>query len=294
MKIGLYRLNGLLDEGIMSGLEREAGWPISIISFYRAWNRCHIEDDLPWLEQLDRSPRDVLLTWEPWQLPADPLAPERQPAFSLSRILSGSFNHYLRAFARRLASFQRTVYLRPMHEMNGLWYPWCGMVNGNRPQEYVELWQYLRALFQEEGATATQWVWSPYVFSYPPTAENSMASYFPGDANLEWVALDGYNWGTSREGSSWQSFEKLFAEGYDTICGLSRRPIVIAETASAESGGDKGAWIEEMFSSLPQRFPRVEAVVWFDLVKECDWRIASSDASLAAFRKGSSHPRPRP
>ncbi|HEY5973293.1 MAG TPA: glycosyl hydrolase [Geobacteraceae bacterium] len=286
MKFGIYRLTGLLDDGVMAGLEREIGKPVAIVSCYRAWNRCRIEDDLPWLEELDRSAREILLTWEPWLLPADPAALERQPAFSLSRILSGSYDEYIRAFARRLASFRQTVYFRPLHEMNGLWYPWGGTVNGNRPVEYVELWQRLRALFRAEGASRLQWLWTPYAASYPPTPENSMAAYFPGDGNLEWVGLDGYNWGEGREGSSWQSFEEIFAAGYDTLCGLSRRPVMIAETASAETGGDKGQWIREMFASLPQRFPRVRAMVWFDLDKECDWRIASTAASLAAFREG--------
>jgi hypothetical protein len=31
--------------------------------------------------------------------------------------------------------------------------------------------------------------------------------------------------------------------------------------------------------------PRVLALVWFDRVKETDWRVNSSPASLAAFRK---------
>jgi hypothetical protein len=36
---------------------------------------------------------------------------------------------------------------------------------------------------------------------------------------------------------------------------------------------------------VPSRFPRVRAVVWFHEDKETDWRVNSSSAALAAYRK---------
>ena len=52
---------------------------------------------------------------------------------------------------------------------------------------------------------------------------------------------------------------------------------------STEIGGDKAARITGMFAWLDQH-PEVRGVTWFDFAKETDWRIESSDASLAAFR----------
>ena len=54
---------------------------------------------------------------------------------------------------------------------------------------------------------------------------------------------------------------------------------------STEIGGDKAARITGMFAWLDQH-PEVRGVTWFDFAKETDWRIESSDASLAAFRAG--------
>jgi len=48
--------------------------------------------------------------------------------------------------------------------------------------------------------------------------------------------------------------------------------------------GDKAQWIRQMFASLKNRFERVEMLVWFDVNKECDRRMASSPQSLNAFR----------
>jgi len=60
---------------------------------------------------------------------------------------------------------------------------------------------------------------------------------------------------------------------------------MIAETASTESGGDKAAWITSAFTrEIAARTPRVKTVVWFDVNKETDWRVESSNRSLNAYR----------
>jgi beta-mannanase len=285
MKVGIYRLHHeTLDEAALATIETAYQTPIHIISVYRAWNRCEIEDDLPWLEQLKGLPRDILLTWEPWQIPASPDKPFEQPSFSLKTIISGSYDNYIRAFARRLAEFPRSVYLRPLHEMNGNWYPWCGTVNGNTPEDFADAWRHIRNIVTAEVASGIKWVWSPYAHSYPMEPFNGIDRYFPGDALIDWVAIDGYNWGTSMNWSTWQSFEEIFSDAYETAITMSRRPVMIAETASSEVGGSKEQWITDAFRVLKTRFQKVEILVWFDISKECDWRIASSQGSLKAFR----------
>ncbi|HZN71556.1 MAG TPA: beta-mannanase, partial [Micromonosporaceae bacterium] len=49
-------------------------------------------------------------------------------------------------------------------------------------------------------------------------------------------------------------------------------------------------WIKEMFAQLP-RYPNVIGVIWFETVKEIDWRIATVPASAAAFAAGAAAPR---
>ncbi|GAB2747985.1 hypothetical protein [Sinomonas soli] len=60
---------------------------------------------------------------------------------------------------------------------------------------------------------------------------------------------------------------------------LSRQAL-IAETASAEQGGDKAA----RYRALIQYFsanPSIMGFAWFDLNKEVDWRIDSSSSSAS-------------
>ena len=284
MRFGIYRLEGLESEAYLAELERELGVAIALRSVYRAWNRCVVEDDLEWFYSLSRSPRDVLLTWEPWKIPESAAQPENQPDFSLKQILSGRYDSYIRSVARTLASLPIKIYLRPLHEMNGNWYPWCGTVNGNTPVELVPAWHHLRKLFMQEHATDIAWVWSPYASSYPACPENGLSAYYPGDDAVDLMGLDGYNWGNEKEWGRWQSFTDLFSDAYRTVTGLGSKAVIIAETASAEGGGDKSAWIGEVFDQLTSAYPRIEGLFWFDINKECDWRLNSSTTGLDLFR----------
>jgi len=284
VKFGLYRLHEPSTETELASIEKKYRTPISIVSVYRAWNKCSVQDDLNWLEQLKKIPRDILLTWEPWKIPPSPDRPFDQPDFALKHIITGRYDEYIRSFSRELATFSQTIFLRTMHEMNGNWYPWCGTVNGNSAELHIAAWNHIRNLVNREVPTGIKWVWSPYAHSYPDQPSNSIDSYFPGDDSLDMIAIDGYNWGDSQEWSEWQSFEDIFSDSYESLSALSQRPFMIGETGCDESGGNKERWIAEAFNILKTRFNKIDALIWFDEKKECDWKISSSAASLQAFR----------
>ena len=59
------------------------------------------------------------------------------------------------------------------------------------------------------------------------------------------------------------------------------KPIIIAQTGAVPSGS-KDQWIREMMAWAASH-PAVVAVVYFNLNKEVDWRISSSESSAAAL-----------
>jgi mannan endo-1,4-beta-mannosidase len=104
------------------------------------------------------------------------------------------------------------------------------------------------------------------------------------------VGLDGYNWGTSQPGNSWQTFSGIFGHSYDKLARMTKKPMMISETASAELGGDKAAWIGQgLLVQVPKKFPRIKAVIWFHrnnvAYGQADWRVNSSKAALKAYRE---------
>jgi hypothetical protein len=67
---------------------------------------------------------------------------------------------------------------------------------------------------------------------------------------------------------------------------MTNKPMMVGETASAESGGNKAVWIRrDLRVQVPKRFPRIRAVIWFHRKKKMGWRVNSSAASLEAFSK---------
>ncbi len=250
-------------------------------------------NDLSGLRHLEQSVGgrfDIGHWYTSWDYPYDPepvddlLAEGRIPVVSwqslgttVGAIADGAHDDYIRNWARQAAAAPGVLYVRPFPEMNGDWVPWHG-----DPEGLKAAWRHLARIFDEEGASNVRWVFSPNVRDEPNEAWNAMENYYPGHEYVDVLALDGYNWGSTRSHIGWRSFEDIFAEGYDRIVALGPQPFWVAEVASAERGGDKGRWIQEMLASTS--FGRLEAIIWFNEDKEADWRIESSRGSLEAFR----------
>lgn len=247
-------------------LETELGRRLDIVHWFAGW-------DTPFypamVEAVAEGGRAPLISWQPVER-------------SLAEIADGVHDEYVRAWARGVAGTAGTagrVYVRPFPEMNGEWTSWNGDPAGLR-----RAWRRLAMLFAEEGADNVRWVFSPNVTDEPRTEANRMENYYPGDDVVDVLALDGYNWGSTREWSTWTPFEEVFRGGYDRITRLGTQPVWFAELASADEGGDKAAWVRDMFRS--EAFPRLKALVWFDEDKEADWRVTSAPGVVDAFRAG--------
>jgi hypothetical protein len=262
-----------------------------LVQLYRDWTI-----DLINVTQLDGiASRGAVpqVTWEPW----DPGAADdvNQPAYNLQSIANGSHDSYLQKCAQQAKTYGKPFQLRFAPEMNGSWAPWEGSINGNTPALYVAAWQHVVGLFRAAGVTNVTWVWCP---NAGPT--NTIAAYWPGSSWVDMLSMDGYNWGSA---DVWQTWTQVFGPTYDIIAGLdATKPIQVGETACNQLGGDKAAWIRSSFlQEIAARFPRITDVVWFDLNKECDWRVDSSPEALAAFQEvagaagwGGSVPQPQP
>lgn len=281
MALGVTLPRAPADMSAVAAYAQEVGRPPAVVMWYLAWPRGgYPAQQVAAVIQTGAVP---MLTWEPWDS-SNPSA--NQPAYKLTNIARGDFDGYVRQFARSAAASRQHIYLRFAHEMNSGWYPWGtqpGNPLGNTPKDYVDAWRHVHDIFAQEGATNVVWVWSPvagYLGSTP------FAQVYPGDAYVDWLALDAYNWGTTQPWSAWASLAAVLQPSYASVASLSRKPMMLAETASAEQGGDKAQWIRQAFlADLPRQFPRIRAVVWFDIQKETAWPVDSSPAALAAWRE---------
>ena len=273
LRFGVGTPGGPLASAELDAVTALAGEAPSIILSYKDFNQAAPISEL---EAVRGRGAQTLLTWEPWTWGGG----TEQPAYSLDRIAAGDFDPYLRQWGQALAGWGHPVMLRFGHEMNGNWYPWSEQINGNGSGDYVAAWRHVHDVVASTGATNITWVWNPNV---PYWGSIPLSGLYPGNAYVDAVALDGYNWGTSASWSSWQSPSQLFGDGLAQLRTLAPgKQILIAETASAEQGGSKADWNTALISYLAAQ-PDITAITWFHFNKETDWRINSSTASAQAF-----------
>jgi len=108
----------------------------------------------------------------------------------LARIVGGEYDGFFRTWAREAAAAKVPFLLRFGFEMSGKWFSW-----GGQPDLFRKAWAHVHALFQEAGATNARWLFSPNVLYGSMTPEKDLAPYYPGDSLVDWVGLDGYNFG---------------------------------------------------------------------------------------------------
>jgi hypothetical protein len=202
----------------------------------------------------------------------------------LRAINSGRWDRVIRRHARRIRRFGHPLFLRWGWEMNGDWAPWSGYRNGRDPEKFVRSWRRIVRIFRHVGARNAVFVWCPARKSHPTVPWNAARHYYPGDRYVGWVCTEAYNWGTTRDWSSWHDFAWLVGPNYRRFA--DRKPMMIGESGSAEQGGSKAAWILQAGDQMTSTFRNIAAYVWFNKVDgNVDWRVNTSQKSLDAYRE---------
>jgi hypothetical protein len=214
-----------------------------------------------------------LIAWEPWDSWRGGVD---QPRYALRRIVAGSHDPLIDRWATEIARYRRPVMIRFAPEMNGDWRPWATGLNGNRPGDYVAAWRHVRNRFTRAGARNVAWVWNPMIAYEGSTP---LRELFPGPRDVDWMAVDGFNWGSLRPWG-WQSYADIFAPTVRALHELApRRPVMIAEIGSPPEAR-KAAWVADTLRSA--HADGLGAVMWFEFDKETDWRLGADPASAGA------------
>lgn len=235
-----------------------------------------------------------MITWEPF-------TGANTPANIDDLILAGTYDGYIKTWAGKLRAFlagpdgvygtsdDRRAYLRFAHEANGNWYPWAPAGGSSSATTYVQMWQHVHALFDKAGLDTghLQWVWA--VNNTDVGGVTAEAVYPTGLVN--WVAVDGYNWGVSQSWSAWQSPDQVFSNMIGRVEGLAPGlPVAITEAASSSdttAGTDvslKSQWIGAFYGyALSQG---IGMICWFNEDKETDWAVFGGSNGDGTFKFG--------
>jgi len=262
--------------------EHTARARVGVIQWFADWG--HGKVDIAQLRAVAAGGSTPQITWEPWD---GTRGTSRQPAYTLASIIRGRHDMYIRSWARDLHRYGGPVQLRfaqemntvVSHETNGAIYPWAEARNGNRPGEYARAWRHVHDIFTAEKATNVHWVWCP-------VAGTILPGQYPGDRYVDIVALSGFNGGTALPWGGWRTFADVFDTPLRSLHRLAPdKPVQISEVGTAQDGGSKPLWIKQMFDYL-ETHAWIRSVLWFELSKQTDWRVATSPAAQRTFANG--------
>ena len=156
-------------------------------------------------------------------------------------------------------------------------------------------------MFVAKGVShAVDWVWNANYVNVD--SYDDVTRYYPGDDVVDWVSIDGYNWGSNYSFSSWKSFDETFSSMYvKMVENYPGKPIMLAEVSSAEphdlpnpakgqDGDDSDAfeskelWVSDMMSRIKETYPAIKSIVWFNTNKELSWGLnLDGNTGLAAY-----------
>jgi hypothetical protein len=233
-----------------------------------------------------RQPGIVLLYsgWpEPWQAKfaamayahsAVPFVQIEPVGVTLTSIVDGHSDAYLRSYAASVRRYGHPVILSFAAEMNGSWYSWGA--GHTKPSVFVAAWQHVVNVFRKAGARNVTWLWTVNSIN---ASSGPLKHWWPGSGYVNLVGIDGYYVRPA------DTFGSVFGTTIAELNTFTRTPILISETAAGPVAG--ASKIAGLFAGV--RKDHLRGIVWFDQAQHAgiyhqDWRLEDSPAALAAFR----------
>lgn len=195
---------------------------------------------------------------------------------SPAQIANGADDKSLESYALELGTMQTPVGVVFDHEFNGPWFDW-GWQHAT-PAQFVAAWRHIVTLFRNYGATNVIWIWNPNVTTLYTTPD--LQAWYPGDAYVNWVGLDGYFYATT------DTFASVFSPTISQIRAFTKRPQIIMETGANSASGRPRA-ITSIFQGA-EKTPGLLGMIYFDFDKTSvhNWYINNDPSALAAFKAG--------
>lgn len=284
-------------------LERLAGKPLAWVYFSDNWmGRIRFPaGNVRIIDEAGRVPFVRLMARSTWRSGGP------DPLYTLQRILDGEFDAELTAWFEDARDAGIPLLVEFGTEVDGDWFPWNGRWNGagvttgygdpaeaDGPERFRDAYRHLVDLSRAVDADDLTWVFHVNGDSWPRTAWNTPAAYYPGDAYVDWIGVSIY--GNQAPDEYHGSFRRLLDDVYPVLCALSpHKPLAVLEWGISQrpGRGTKAVWIREALRVLRSgRWPRIKAAsYWHEDWPETDGtvtdlRIDSSRGASRAYRRG--------
>jgi beta-mannanase len=291
-----------------------------------------VTDIRRYLNHVQSLGRMVLITWMPMDCANGGFG--NVNTLNLKDILDGRWDTYMTQWANEIGALGYPMFIRWGHEMNIPSYvSWagqnafgadgktpfndsdalanqgCSLTNcfgdpniADGPERYIAAYRRVHDLVKPRAPNLI-WVWNPNARQWPLADQapwNHYSNYYPGDTYVDWVGLDGYNWG-DQSGNGygrWVTFDEMFGvELNDLAQRYPTKPQMIPEIGAVEDPVDpnrKANFIRDAYQAA-RRYPKLSVMAWvqdnnfidpfrYDGVPiRVDFRVNSSAVALTAY-----------
>ena len=190
------------------------------------------------------------------------------------------------SWADRVRDFGVPIYVTYQHE------PEAAVNNSQGTQaDYIAAWRNWVSVFRAEGATNVSFMFitTAYGYGVKTTDRRYVPKWYPGDDVVDEIAVDAYNWYTCRASvkNPWNSLASLIEKQRQFGLLHTDKPLWLAEYASVEdpaAPGRRATWLNDAAALFQQPgYEQYRGILYFDLKKQCDWRLETVPDALAAF-----------
>lgn len=197
-------------------------------------------------------------------------------------------------WAQALKSFGAPIHFTFNHEPEAVASDGAGTA-----AEYVAAWRRVVTVFRAEGVTNAKYLFIATAHGYKRTDARRVSRFYPGDAYVDGLGADAYNWYNCRAGiaNAWRPLADIISAFRQFGQAHPTKGMWLPEFASAEDPAApdrKAQWVSEAreLFKMPE-YARFEGVLSFYravMRENCNFRVNSSTPALAAYRELAADP----
>ena len=211
---------------------------------------------------------------------------------SAAEIANGAVDRNIQQIAEAYANWikkgdNRIAMFAPLPEMNGDWETYK-----EDPANFKRAYQRIQQIFTTAGVprSSVRWVFAPNGWS--KNQAHQFENYYPGESTVDIVAFSGYNWGFCQSSTwkEWISPQTVYEPYLNRMRKMApNKPIVIAQTATTSTTANgnnlqqKDQWLQDSYRYLSNA-PDVRGIMYFNINKECDWKIDTTQSNSQGFK----------
>lgn len=278
-------LGGQTDQQATTQLETQIGRTLDTVRVFETWDQTFPDSFHDWLRDGGRT---IMVSVKPTRANGTKITWD-----SLATAPPGSqLDNEMRSWARRIRDFGVPIYVTLHHE------PEAGAnIDHGTATTYIAAWRRWVDIFRDEGATNARYMWitTDYGHAVPTTDRRYAPDWYPGDAWVDSMAIDAYNWHVCRpnQDNLWKTLAQIIEPFRQFGTLHPTKPLWLTEWASWEDPnvpGAKAQWIDEARVLFQQpAYSQFVGIAYFNsnainpLFVDCNWRVDTSASSLASF-----------